>query len=130
MVWEGWPLSRILLLLVGLILLAITLQVTMFHYRQNFRHWAQWVPVLGAPIFGLFAMAATFINQEWFNWVLTALLGVGLLASILGFTLHFHGVGERVDGYRINNFLVGPPIVLPMMIGAMSLLGLLAIFWR
>lgn len=46
--WDGWPISRILFLFTGLALLMITVQVSIFHYRQNFRHWAQYVPVIGA----------------------------------------------------------------------------------
>lgn len=130
MIWEGWPLSRVLIVFVGLAFLMITVQVTLYHYRQNFRHWAQWVPVLGAPLFGAVALAAGFVNQLWLVWVLGVFLGIGFIAGIFGFVLHVEGVGERVDGYNLNNFLVGPPVVLPLMIAAMSLLGLLVLYWR
>ena len=130
MVWEGWPLSRVLMLFVGAAFLMIATQVALFHYRQNFHHWAQWTPVIGAPAIGLVALLTAIFNATWLNWVLIALLGVGLLVGVVGFALHFTGVGERVDGYRFNNFLVGPPIVLPLMVTAMSVLGLLVILWR
>jgi hypothetical protein len=40
------------------------------------------------------------------------------------------GVGQRVGGFsQSQNFLVGPPIVLPLMMSAISALGLLALYW-
>jgi len=128
--WTGWPLSRVLLLFTGIAFLMIFIQVTLFHYRQNFRHWAQWLPVLAVPVLGVTALAVGFFNVIWLRMVLMVLLFTGLAAGIFGFVLHVEGVGERVDGYRMQNFLVGPPITLPLMVAAISLLGLIALYWR
>lgn len=130
MIWTDWPLSRVLVTFVSIAFLMIAVQVSLLHYRQNFRHWAQWVPVIATPIFAIVALAAVLVNQLWLVWLLTALFGVGVVAGVYGFVLHVEGVGVRVDGYRFNNFMVGPPIVFPLMIAAMSLLGLIALFWR
>ena len=44
--------------------------------------------------------------------------------------MHIRGVGERVDGYKLRNFLIGPPLTLPALITAVSLLGLIALYWE
>ncbi|MEH7387426.1 hypothetical protein V7147_18715 [Bacillus sp. JJ1521] len=48
--WSGWTLDRIIVLAMGLLFQVIFVQVTLFHYRQNFRHWSMWIPVLGTPL--------------------------------------------------------------------------------
>jgi lysylphosphatidylglycerol synthetase-like protein (DUF2156 family) len=130
MLWSGWPWDRVIILFTGLAFLLIGLQVTMFHYRQNFRNWAMWLPVAATPVLGVVALVTAFYNLPLLRTVFVILLGIGAVAGIGGFVLHFEGVGERVDGYRINNFLVGPPITLPLMVTAMSVLGIIALYWR
>lgn len=130
MFWSGWPWDRVIILFTGLAFLMIGLQVTMFHYRQNFRVWSMWLPVAATPVLGVVAIVMAFYNLPLLRTVFVVLLGIGAVAGIGGFVLHFEGVGERVDGYRINNFLVGPPITLPLMVTAMSVLGIIALYWR
>lgn len=128
--WDGWPLSRVLFLFTALAFLMIFLQVTLFHSRQNFRHWAMWAPVIATPLLGVLLLALAFYNAPWLRTLTALLLSVGVLAGLGGFALHVEGVGERVDGYKMQNLLVGPPITLPLMVVAMSALGLLALYWR
>lgn len=130
MYWSGWPWDRVIILFTGLAFLMIGLQVTLFHYRQNFRVWPMWLPVGATPVIGLAAILVTFYNVPVLRTVLVVLLAIGVLSGIGGFVLHFEGVGERVDGYRLNNFLVGPPVTMPLMVTAMSVLGLIALYWR
>lgn len=108
----------------------ISLQVFLFHYRQNFRHWAMWLPVVASPLLGLLAIVISFYNLAVLRNAFSLLATVAALAGLGGFALHFSGVGERVDGYRMENFLVGPPITLPLMVTAISILGLIAMYWR
>lgn len=130
MYWDGWSLQRVIILFTGLAFLMISLQVTLFHYRQNFRSWFMWIPVVATPVSGLLAIMISFYNLPVLRSVWLVILALGALAGITGFVLHFEGVGERVDGYRLHNFLVGPPITLPLMVMALSVLGLIALFWR
>ncbi|PKM82080.1 MAG: hypothetical protein CVU89_07010 [Firmicutes bacterium HGW-Firmicutes-14] len=130
MYWNGWPWQRVILIFTGVAFLMIGLQVTLFHYRQNFRNWMMWVPVIATPVMGLLAVTLGFYNVPALRAVFAGLLAIGALAGAGGFVLHFEGVGERVDGYRINNFLVGPPVTLPLMVTALSVLGLIALYWR
>lgn len=130
MYWTGWPWDRVIILFTGLAFFMIGLQVALFHWRQNFRHLAMWVPVTASPVLGLLAVLLSFYNLPVLRLIFAVGLAGGVLSGIGGFVLHFEGVGERVDGYRVQNFLVGPPITLPLMVTAISLLGLIALYWR
>jgi hypothetical protein len=128
--WSGWSLDRVLLMVVGILFMGIFIQVTLFHYRQNFRHWSMWIPVLATPVFSLIALTLLFYNASWLRTTYGILLSIGVLAGMLGFYFHFRGVGERVGGYELRNFLIGPPVTLPLMVSGMSILGLMALYWR
>jgi lysylphosphatidylglycerol synthetase-like protein (DUF2156 family) len=128
--WVDWSLDRILILFVGLAFFMIFIQVTLFHYRQNFRHWSMWIPVLATPVFSILAVALAFYNIGWLRTMLAWLLAVGIVAGMFGTYMHIKGVGDRVGGYELRNFLIGPPLTLPAMVTAMSTLGLFALYWR
>jgi hypothetical protein len=129
--WNGWPLSRVLLLFTGAAFLLISLQVYMFHYRQNFRHWAMYGPVLGGPLLGILTIALAFYNAPVLRGITVVFLFVGIALGAVGEYLHINGIGQRVGGYgESQNFLVGPPTTLPLMVAAMSILGLIALYWR
>lgn len=129
--WDGWPITRVLLLFTGLAFLIISLQVTIFHYRQNFRHWAMYGPVIGGPAIGLFAILASFYNVPLLRTILVVLLFVGVAMGAAGTVMHVNGIGQRVGGYgESQNYLVGPPLTLPAMVAAISILGLIALYWR
>lgn len=127
--WLGWPLQRVLILFVGVAFLLIFVQVTLFHYRQNFRHWSMWIPVLATPVFGVLSMYLAVYNVLWLRYVLTLLFIIGVAAGGFGSYMHVRGVGERVGGYELRNFMTGPPLALPVLVSAMSILGLIALFW-
>ncbi|AGL02346.1 hypothetical protein [Desulfoscipio gibsoniae] len=129
--WNGWPIARILLLFTGLALLMISLQVTIFHYRQNFRHWAMYGPVIGGPVLGVGAILLSFYNLPVLRGLMAVLFFAGLALGVTGSVLHVNGIGQRVGGYgESQNFLIGPPLTLPAMVAAMSILGLIALYWR
>jgi lysylphosphatidylglycerol synthetase-like protein (DUF2156 family) len=130
MVWKNWDLSRIMVLFTGLAFLMMFIQVTLFHYRQNFRNKAMWLPVIAGPLIALIAFLLIFVNVTSLMGPLKILLWLGLAGGIIGFYLHFRGVGQRVDGYVLRNFLVGPPVILPLMFSALAVIGLLAVYWR
>ncbi|ASS74285.1 hypothetical protein CIG75_04315 [Tumebacillus algifaecis] len=127
--WYGWPIERVVILLLGLMFFMIFVQVTMYHYRQNFRHWSMWIPVLATPIDGLALVTLTFANLSWLRAALSVLLAASLLAGAFGSFMHLRGVGERVGGYEMRNFLVGPPATLPGLITLSSVIGLILLYW-
>ncbi len=129
MYWDGWPFSRVVLLFIATAYTLIFIQVTLMHYRQNFQHWSQWIPVLALPIIALNALLLGFYHANWARTLFGILTIVGIIAGVFGFFMHFRGIGKRVDGYRLQNFLVGPPIALPSLITIVSTLGLLTLYW-
>ncbi|QKG84424.1 hypothetical protein GXN76_07990 [Kroppenstedtia pulmonis] len=128
--WTGWPLDRILILFVSLAFILLFIQVTLFHYRQNFHQKAMWLPVLASPLFFLTGIALTFYKAPWLSTTFLILMWFGILDGLIGFFYHFRGVGIRVGGWKLRNFLIGPPVILPLMFAALSGLGLIAMYWR
>ena len=127
--WDGWSFARVVLVFCAAAFLLTFIQVTLNHYRQNFRDLSQWIPVLALPILALGSLIVAAWNGTGARSVLTVLCWIGVGVGLIGFYKHLRGVGERVDGYRLHNFLVGPPIILPLFISAVSALALLALYW-
>ncbi|MBB6637104.1 hypothetical protein [Cohnella thailandensis] len=130
MYWNMWSIDRILILFVSVAFLVIGVQVTMFHYRQSFHNKAMWVPVISSPIFFIVGIVLTWYNASWLHTSFTVLMWFGVVAGLIGFYFHFRGVGVRVGGWALRNFLIGPPITLPLLFSAMSVLGLISIYWK
>ena len=126
--WAGWPVERVLYLFVGVVFFAVFVQVTLYHWRQNFRHWAMWVPVISTPALGLAALLLAWQDMPWLRALLAWLSAVGVAGGLMGTYYHIAGVGERVDGYNLNNFMVGPPPALPALVTALSVLALIALY--
>ncbi|MDB5055677.1 MAG: hypothetical protein JWM44_3727 [Bacilli bacterium] len=128
--WNGWSLDRFLVLFVGLAFLLVGIQVTQSHYRQNFHHKAMWIPVIASPLFFISGIGLALTHLTWLYGFFAAFMWIGVGAGLVGFYYHFHGVGVRVGGWAPRNFLVGPPVIMPLVFTAMSALGLAAIYWR
>ncbi len=129
MYWEGWTLDRIVILFIGLAFLLIGIQVTMFHYRQNFHHKSMWLPVIASPVFFVAGTALAMYNVPWLVNTFIVLMLIGIIDGLIGLYYHFRGVGVRVGGWAGRNFLIGPPIIMPIIFTALSALGLIAVFW-
>jgi len=127
--WTDWPLQRVLLLFLGLAFMSVFIQVTLFHLRQNFWHPAQWFPVVATPLLSLCALLLAWQNVPWFRTIFAILTVLGGLIGMVGTYYHVAGVGKRVEGFNLSNFMVGPPPMLPMMVIALSALGLVTLYW-
>lgn len=130
MQWDGWTLDRIVILFVSFAFLLIGIQVTLFHYRQNFRVKVMWTPVIGSPVFFVSGLLLFFSHADALAVIFTLLMWAGVLVGLIGFYMHFKGVGARVGGYKLRNFLIGPPVILPLLFCAVSVLGLIGIYWK
>ncbi|GIP40289.1 hypothetical protein J31TS4_35690 [Paenibacillus sp. J31TS4] len=126
--WTDWSLQRSVVLFVGLAFLLVGIQVTMSHYRQNFHHKAMWGPVLSSPLFFLCGVILAMVRVGWLQSLFAILMALGVLSGLVGFYYHFRGVGIRVGGYEARNFLIGPPIIMPLVYTALCVLGLLAVY--
>lgn len=123
---NGWPLDRAVHLITGTAFLALGAQAYLFHSRQNFRAGAMYIPVVGAPALGILEFANTLYPRTWLLTMSTPLLWFGVGAGLYGGYRHFVGVGQRVGGYESQNFLVGPPVFIPLFVSVLSALGLAA----
>ena len=128
--WSMWSIDRILILFVSLAFLVMGIQVTMFHYRQNFNQKAMWVPVVSSPVFLVVGLILTWYNATWLHYLFMGLMWFGVAVGLIGFYFHFRGVGVRGGGWALRNFLIGPPVALPLMFSALSVLGLIALYWK
>ena len=125
-----WPLERVLILFVSVAFLLMGIQVTLYHYRQNFHQKSMWVPVIASPLFFFSGLALALFRTEALEWIFITLMGFGVLAGAIGFYKHFKGVGVRVGGYELRNFMIGPPVILPLMFAALSALGIISVWWK
>ncbi|MGE5654025.1 MAG: hypothetical protein ACM3ZQ_07125 [Bacillota bacterium] len=130
MVWSGWPLQRMLVAFVGVAYAMLLGQVYLFHDRQNFRHWAMPLPVLGAAAVALASLALSLMNTSWLVPILNIILAIAAVEGVIGLYYHLTGVGNRIGGYVQQNFEKGPPPFLPVVFSALAVLGFLALWWR
>jgi hypothetical protein len=101
------------------------------HYKNNFRYWVQWTPVILAPMLAVAAIAS--IGRR--SIARTALPVLSLAANAdaaVGFFYHARGVVRRPGGLKhwLYNILYGPPIFAPLLFGAAGTMGLLASMLR
>jgi hypothetical protein len=101
------------------------------HYKNNFRYWVQWTPVIIAPVLA----GVAFASVKSRRLATTALPVVSILAgadAAVGFYYHGRGVLRRSGGSKhlLYNIMYGPPIFAPLLFGAAGMLGLLASLLR
>ncbi len=101
------------------------------HYKNNFRYWVQWTPIVIAPV--LAGVAFTSVKKP--RLATTVLPVVSVVAgadAAVGFFYHARGVLRRPGGSKrlLYNIMYGPPIFAPLLFGAAGMLGLLASLLR
>jgi hypothetical protein len=101
------------------------------HYKNNFRYWVQWTPVVIAPLLA----GVAFASVKSRRLATTALPAVSILAgadAAVGFYYHGRGVLRRPGGSKhlLYNIMYGPPIFAPLLFGAAGMLGVLASLLR
>jgi hypothetical protein len=101
------------------------------HYKNNFRYWVQWTPIVLSPVLAGVAFAS--VKSRRFATV--ALPAVSILAgadAAVGFYYHGCGVLRRPGGRKrlLYNIMYGPPIFAPLLFGAAGMLGVLASLLR
>jgi hypothetical protein len=97
------------------------------HYKSRFRFWAQWTPVIMAPIQTAACLAA-IANERAARTLLPAASIVTAINGAAGFAYHARGILRRPGGRKtwLYNILYGPPIFAPLLFSACGMLGLLA----
>jgi len=101
------------------------------HYKNNFRYWVQWTPIVIAPLLAAAAFGATR-SRRLATTALPALSAVASADAAVGFFYHARGVARRPGGTRhlLYNIIYGPPIFAPLLFGAAGMLGILASLLR
>lgn len=97
------------------------------HYKNNFRIWAQWTPVILAPIhFG--ACLGAIYSERVAKRLLPATSALAIIDGTVGFGYHARGILRRPGGRKtwLYNILYGPPIFAPLLFAACGALGVLA----
>src|SRR3569833_491481 len=101
------------------------------HYKNNFRYWVQWTPIVIAPLLAGASFGAVR-SRRMANAALPAISAVAIVDSAVGFFYHARGVLRRPCGTKhlIYNIMYGPPIFAPLLFGAAGMLGILASLLR
>ena len=101
------------------------------HYKNNFRYWVQWTPVVLAPVLAGTAFASVK-SRRIATTALPVLSAVAGADAAVGFFYHGRGVLRRPGGAKhlIYNVMYGPPIFAPLLFGAAGMLGVLASLLR
>jgi hypothetical protein len=101
------------------------------HYKNNFRYWVQWTPIVIGPLLAGASFGAVR-SRRMANRALPAISAVAVVDSAVGFFYHARGVLRRPGGTKhlIYNIMYGPPIFAPLLFGAAGMLGILASLLR
>lgn len=101
------------------------------HYKNNFRYWAQWTPVVLAPLLAAAAFAS-IRSRRVARTALPLLSAAACADAAVGFYYHARGVVRRPGGKKhlLYNIVYGPPIFAPLLFGAAGMIGMLASLLR
>ena len=101
------------------------------HYKNNFRYWVQWTPVVLAPVLAGTAFAS-IKSRKVATIALPAVSALAGADAAVGFYYHARGVLRRPGGSKhlLYNIMYGPPIFAPLLFGAAGMLGVLASLLR
>ncbi len=101
------------------------------HQRGAFKHWLMWTPVVLTPPMMLLAGAALFsrtvaaLALPWASLVM-------VVDGVVGFVNHVRGVRRLPGGFRVGwySITMGPPLLAPVLLTVVGVLGLLAAFMQ
>jgi hypothetical protein len=101
------------------------------HFKSRFRIWAQWTPVILAPV-QFAACVGGIFSARVAQRMLPASSALATVNGAVGFFYHARGIARRPGGMRhwLYNLLYGPPIFAPLLFSACGALGLLASLLR
>ncbi len=101
------------------------------HYKNNFRYFAQWTPVIIAPLL-MGAAAGAIVSPKIARTWLPAMSALAIADGGVGFFYHARGMVRRPGGLKkpLYNLIYGPPIFAPLLFAACGTIGLLASLMR
>lgn len=123
--------QRSLALIAGFSSILSGLEVAYEHYRGSYSQRVMYTPVILSPT--LFAAAiAGAANRKAARTVLPVVSAVAIADGLVGFAFHVRGIHRKPGGWRlpVNNIIMGPPILAPVLFAISGYLGLIAAFLR
>ncbi len=123
--------QRSLALIAGFSSILSGLEVAYEHYRGSYSQRVMYSPVILSPT--LFAAAvAGASNRKAARTVLPVVSALAVADGLVGFAFHVRGVHRKPGGWRlpVNNIIMGPPILAPVLFAISGYLGLIASFLR
>lgn len=123
--------QRSLALIAGFSSILSGLEVAYEHYRGSYSQRVMYTPVILSPT--LFAAAiAGAANRKAARTVLPVVSALAVADGLVGFAFHVRGVHRKPGGWRlpVNNIIMGPPILAPVLFAISGYLGLIAAFLR
>lgn len=101
------------------------------HYKNNFKYWVQWTPVVIAPAL-MAASVGAIKSKRVAHTLLPAASALAILDGSVGYFYHARGVARRPGGLKkpLYNTIYGPPVFAPLLFAASGFLGLLASLFR
>lgn len=127
--WDYWSLARVLTLIFGVGYFMIWLQITVWHARGKFHRWQMWIPVICVPLFAIAAILLALWPTVSFGWIQTILSSIAIGAGSYGGILHIKAIKHRTGGFKLENFMSGPPFTLPLTIAAFGFINLLLVWY-
>ena len=97
------------------------------HLRGSFSQRWMWTPVWISPLVVVAGVGAA-LDPKVARLVLPATASASLLDGLIGFYLHLRGI-EKMPGGSRNfwfNFVMGPPLLAPLLLCAVGFMGLIA----
>lgn len=123
--------QRSLALIAGFSSILSGLEVAYEHYRGSYSQRVMYTPVILSPT--LFAAAiAGAANRKAARTGLPVVSALAVADGLVGFAFHVRGVHRKPGGWRlpVNNIIMGPPILAPVLFAISGYLGLIAAFLR
>jgi hypothetical protein len=128
--WKGWPLERLMYLFLTIAFTVVWAQIYLFHgVMGKFHAEPQYVPVIITPFLVLGALWYTCARSYLVRSVFITLFCIGLLTGLMGMYYHLSGVMGMPGGMTLQNFADGPPVLLPLVYAALSILALAIAAW-
>ena len=127
-VFLGLDSLQVLILFVTFSFLLLGFEAALLHYRARFRHWAMWAPVILCPLIFIWGLVAVFIFTSLTQITFQGLMLLSVVQGLWG--TYFH-IAPRFRGSRrrfLSRLIFGPPIIAPLSLAGMGVLGLLAFF--
>ncbi|MBE0446978.1 MAG: hypothetical protein IBX64_02545 [Actinobacteria bacterium] len=129
MILFGLPLTAWVIVLITALFAILWVQIIILHYRGAFHRIWMWGPILYLPVVIITGITA-LVFQNLALDIYGVLLIITLLMGLSGLFFHIQGIVRQVGGWNLDNIMVGPPPMFPLSLSLISLVGIIAVYFR